>query len=61
MESLKKTESFIGNLYEGADDLMLLSTDDKKLVNIGRKVSNSLSSFDKKRVKLTVTIEIEEL
>jgi hypothetical protein len=40
---------------------MLLSTDDKKLVNIGRKVSNSLSSFDKKRVKLTVTIEIEEL
>lgn len=60
MESVKKTVTYTGLIGEGKDE-MHINTDEGILRGIGSMASNVAVPFYHKRVKLTVTVEIEEI
>ena len=64
MRTIKDSKEIIGEVYEGGDAFLIqTSTNDNsdKISHIGEWVSSQLSDFDKKKVKVKVSIEIEEI
>jgi len=59
MKSTKESRTFTGNLYEGKDCSIIRG--DMLMTDIGGYVDGVVSDFYGKKVKLTITIEIEEI